>query len=287
MGDWWYLVYSTYTDRFATHYRMSRTIRGPWLAPPEDTFDGRAFYAAKTASDGKKRYLFGWNPTRTENLFNWNPPGYAGRDYDTWDWGGHLVVHEITQDADGTLRVRLPDSIAGVFRHERALTLQPELGVWHPRERGGSAYSPYGFASASAGELPCCCLVSCRFRFKPDTRRLGVILRASEGLDKGYTIQIEPDRNRMVWKTFAFQDEHGGKILPYEVELERPLALEPDRDYFFRLVIEESICEVYIDDRVAMSARMHDLPESKLVFFVADGEARFADLALSTLEQKE
>ena len=74
---------------------MSRTSRGPWLTPPEDTFDGRAFYAAKTATDGQKRYAFGWNPTRTENIFNWNPPGYAGRDFNTWDWGGTLIVHEI------------------------------------------------------------------------------------------------------------------------------------------------------------------------------------------------
>lgn len=33
MGDWWYLVFSNYTDGFATYYRMSRSPRGPWVRP--------------------------------------------------------------------------------------------------------------------------------------------------------------------------------------------------------------------------------------------------------------
>jgi hypothetical protein len=50
MGDWWYLVYSTFTERSVTHYRMSRSLHGPWQAPENDTFDGRAYYATKSAA---------------------------------------------------------------------------------------------------------------------------------------------------------------------------------------------------------------------------------------------
>ena len=49
MGEWWYLVFSEFSERCVTRYRMARSLAGPWLAPAEDTFDGRAFYAAKTA----------------------------------------------------------------------------------------------------------------------------------------------------------------------------------------------------------------------------------------------
>lgn len=45
---------------------MSRNLTGPWTAPENDTFDGRAFYAAKTYSDGKKLFAFGWNPTKID-----------------------------------------------------------------------------------------------------------------------------------------------------------------------------------------------------------------------------
>jgi beta-fructofuranosidase len=64
MGEWWYLVYSTFSERSVTHYRLARSPRGPWIAPANDTFDGRAYYAAKTAGGAAERFVFGWLPTR-------------------------------------------------------------------------------------------------------------------------------------------------------------------------------------------------------------------------------
>ena len=82
--DFWVLVYSTFSERNVTHYRVSKTLNGPWLAPENDTFDGRAFYAAKTAGDGKRRFVFGWNPTRENEA-----------DDGDWQWAGHMVAHEL------------------------------------------------------------------------------------------------------------------------------------------------------------------------------------------------
>lgn len=76
MNGWWYLVFSQFTDRFATCYRMSRSPRGPWIRPLVDTFDARAFYAAKTGTDGVHRYLYGWNPSKTQNTWGFNPNQY-------------------------------------------------------------------------------------------------------------------------------------------------------------------------------------------------------------------
>jgi beta-fructofuranosidase len=109
-----------------------------------------------------------------------------------------------------------------------------------------------------------------------------MILRATEKLDKGYHIQFEPERSRVVFKTYVFADEHGGKILPYEVELERPVALQPHQDYSLKLVIDETICVIYINDQVAMSARMYDLQTGDLGLFVADGEVSFEDIVVKT-----
>jgi beta-fructofuranosidase len=59
VGDWWYLVFSQYRDAWITKYRMSKNPYGPWLVPADDAFDSPSFYAAKTASDGRRRFLFG------------------------------------------------------------------------------------------------------------------------------------------------------------------------------------------------------------------------------------
>lgn len=101
IGDWWYLVFSEYSDRNLTRYVMARGPEGPWTQPADDAFDGRAFYAAKTASDGRHRYLFGWVPTREGDC-----------DTGAWQWGGSLNVHQLVQRPDGTLGCTLPESLA-------------------------------------------------------------------------------------------------------------------------------------------------------------------------------
>ena len=59
-GEYWYFIYSTFceTQGLRTYYRISKSSRGPWKNPGNNCFDGRAFYAGKTASDGKSRYIF-------------------------------------------------------------------------------------------------------------------------------------------------------------------------------------------------------------------------------------
>ena len=91
MGDWWYLLTTEYSERSKTVYRMSHSLNGPWSAPIDDAFDGRAYYAARSCSDGEHRYLFGWAATKT-----------GADDMNSWDWGGTFVCHEVYQRPDGT-----------------------------------------------------------------------------------------------------------------------------------------------------------------------------------------
>ena len=287
MGDWWYLIYSNYTDRFATFYRMSRSLNGPWITPKEDTFDGRAFYAAKSASDGRKRYLFGWNPTKNDNLFGWNPPKYEGKDYDTWDWGGNLVVHEIVQRPDGTLAVKVPDPVDAAFAEEVPVRFSAMAGSWSEGPDGDSLTcdTPYGFAgSLSDRDIPTQCKISATVRFSKTTQGLGFMLRAGAGLDFAYYVKLEPQRNRITFRGPIMQSEEGGKTFPYETELERPTELEPDRPYEVKVFVDGSICEVYVNREVAMSARMYDIERGKLGLFVSQGYGVFSKVKVEIKE---
>ncbi|MEV5029500.1 glycoside hydrolase family 32 protein [Paenibacillus sp. LPE1-1-1.1] len=285
MGDWWYLVYSNYTDRFATFYRMSRSLNGPWITPKVDTFDGRAFYAAKSVSDGRNRYLFGWNPTKNDDLFGWNPLKHPGKDYDTWDWGGNLVVHEIIQRPDGTLAVKVPDSVNAAFAVEQPLHVDGITGTWTSSALDEHVCeSPYAFAaSLTQEELPDRCKVSLDIRFSGLTQGAGVMLRAGEGLDDAYYVTLEPQRNRVTFRGPIMQSEEGGKTFPYEVELERPIELLPDRYHELLIFIDGSICEIYINGEVAISARMYDIERGKLGLFVSQGNAQFKHVRVETV----
>ncbi|HJA32372.1 MAG TPA: family 43 glycosylhydrolase [Candidatus Eisenbergiella pullicola] len=134
MGEWWYLIYSEFSDRFRTRYVMAKSPEGPFFRPERDCFDSRAFYAAKTLWDGRKRYLFGWLASREGEADSGN-----------WQWGGNMLVHELYQKEDKSLAVRMPEA----FRNRAELSLDfsfqmesenTEIRLWIPGRDGHPGY---------------------------------------------------------------------------------------------------------------------------------------------------
>lgn len=255
MGDWWYLLFSEFSDGFVTRYRISRSLSGPWLTPENDTFDGRAFYAAKTASDGRARFLFGWNPTREGNHDN-------GR----WQWGGNLVVHQLVQQSDGTLGVQLPAAVKAAISDPGSVRFGAIAGRIEPSGNSVRLSAPGAFACASAGVLPQRARIDLTLDLATGTRRAGVMLRSDADFEKGYSVRLEPIFNRLVFDRWPRPSE-----VPFMAELERPLKLAPGRPVPVTILVDDSVCEVYIDGGVAMSARMYDLREGNWGVFVEDG----------------
>lgn len=246
MGDWWYLVFSEFSERLQTRYRMARSLKGPWLAPANDTFDGRAHYAAKTASDGKRRYLFGWLSTRDQN-----------KDYRNWNWGGNLVVHELWQGPDGTLRVRVPSSVNSAFgtpAEGRALRLA----------------APGTFRAEAFGKMTGRMKIEASVSFEPGTESCGIMLRASDDLEKAYYIRIEPQHNRMVFDAWPRPGD-----VPFMQGLERPLRLAPGKPVDLKIFVDGTVCVVYAAGEVAMSTRLYNLPEGNWGVFAQQGTATF------------
>ncbi len=281
-GDWYYLVYSSYADRFQTLYRMSRTPEGPWLRPPVDSFDARAFYAAKSVSDGQRRYLYGWNPTRQGNEHQFDPQTDCGMDWKTWDWGGNLVVHELKQQQDGTLTVDIPQSVAQAVAQPVALTPEALSKGWTLAPEQFTANARYTYEALLAWPLPDCCRVETEIRYEGPAACFGVALQVDKTFAKGYYLLLEPPRQRLEFRSSARMTEEGGQKFPYEVELERPLALRPGKNIHLTLLREKSILEVYVDGQVALSARMDKQPGDGFGLFAQQGTVRFTNTRLFT-----
>jgi beta-fructofuranosidase len=262
LGDWWYLVYSTFSERCVTHYRMSRDLRGPWLAPANDTFDGRAYYAAKTAGDNGQRLVFGWLPTRE-----------GERDDGGWQWGGNLVVHQLEQQPDGALTVHAPLTVLAAFASPVELAPRAVLGQW-TADRGGAATSAVSRCAAmTLGAMPDECLVEAAISFNRGTAACGLLLRADEALERYYQVRLEPARQRMVVDRWPRPGDQ-----PYL--LERSLAMQPGQPVVLRAIVDGTCLVVYANEQVALSCRMYAHRSGHLGLFVAEGEARFDKLAL-------
>lgn len=261
-GAWWYLVYSTFTERHITHYRMSRSLSGPWLDPADDAFDGRAFYAAKTASDGQRRFAFGWDPSRTDE-----------KDTGAWNWGGQLVVHEITQASDGSLAVKMPPEIAEQYATSVPVQAEPILGCWTVGDHALEAKAGDSFAYCRLAALPSSARLETTLTISPGTRGCGVMLRANDSLDAYYQVRLEPARNRVVFDRWPRPGDE-----PFM--LERPVSLPAEQPIRLQVLIEASVIVIYVNDQVALTTRGYDHAEGDCGLFVSEGSAVFTETEL-------
>lgn len=278
IGEWWYFVYSTFSERMLTHYRMSRSLGGPWTAPLNDSFDGRAFYAGKTVSDGGRRFVIGWNPTRIANgrlrfALGWNPVAAEGRDEGDWQWGGNLVVHDVMQEADGTLSVRILPEINSVFTKQARISLAPQMGRWSVREDSFAAHVPDSFAWCRLGTMPAACSLEAMVTFSEQTRSCGIIMRADEALGEYYQVRLEPGQHRVVFDRWPRPGDE-----PFV--LERPITLISGEPVHLQILIEGSVIVAYVNDRIALSTRGYDRMEGAWGVFVSEGTATFREVAV-------
>lgn len=266
IGDWWYLVYSEFSESFTTRYRLARDPDGPWLVPESDTVDGRAYYAAKTVGDGDRRFLCGWIATREGDA-----------DDGAYQWAGTMSILEIRQRPDGTLAFGLPPELTATF----ATALPSALA--EPRRLA----APDGLAVAvDEADLPGTARVTARFAWQEPITECGLLLRTDDAGETGYRLRLEPRRGRVVldrWPRPRTGDEQwqlSGDV-PYAIELERPCPLSPG-DHTIELIMDNTVLVAVIDDAVVLSARLYDHRTGRLGVFAGEGTVVVSDVSVTT-----
>lgn len=258
IGEWWYLIISEYSDKNKIIYRRSKSLKGPWTAPADDAFDGRAYYAGRTFTDGQRRILFGWVPTKEQN-----------NDLGNYEWGGTFVAHEVYQRPDGTLGVRVPDTVWRAFSDWKAVS-DVKLQTVDSRKEHILAKDcgvTYSFEAT--------------VRFGKGTRSIGLKLLENEETGEAYEYFFPLGEHRMVFDKTPnmpwYQYMNKG--------LERPLPLEAEKEYCLRLIVDDTIATLYIDG-VALNARMYTRPGNCLSMYVTDGMLEISDAAFSNTLNK-
>lgn len=271
IGDWWYLLFSEFTDRFVTTYRMSKSLSGPWLTPEVNTFDGHAFYAAKSVSDGKRRILFGWNPIKD-----------GERDLSPWQWGGSIVAHEILQNADGTLRVRCPEEVLANYGASCVPEKTFSMGSVVQSGNGFTVGNEYGRTILMFGKQPCRCKIEADFILGGETGDLGLLLGADFSKNQFYTLRLEPSFRRMSLDRWPRKDI----FCHTTTDTERNVRLSAGVRHRLIVLIEGSVLEVYLDDSAAMGARMFDY-RGEWGVYAMSAVVRFENITVSEAKDEE
>lgn len=264
IGSWWYLVYSEFSDRFVTRYRMARGPEGPWEAPAHDTLEGRGFYAAKSVSWQGRRIFFGWIASRQD-----------AHDDGPWLWAGTMAAVEAVQRPDGTLAVRLPHE---VLDHYDTTWASPASAV--------SVSAPTGYRSHLLTDvLPDDARIALDLEWEAGTREVSVLLRTDSSGENGYVLRLEPDQSRMVldrWPRRAPGTEqwHIAGDVPHVIELERPADLSANRAHL-EVIVRDELMQCCLDGAVCLSTSIYDHRRGRLGLAVLDGAAS-ARLTVST-----
>lgn len=271
MGNWWYLVFSEFSEKCETHYCMAKDLYGPWISPKNDTFDNRNFYAAKTVTDGKNRYVIGWNPTNKNN-----------GDFEETQWGGNIIVHQIVQEQDGQLFVKLPDSIKSAYnlplQHREGYVIGHVLRYQNNWKIGKQD----GYSSVDLGELKKQCRISFDILFGSNVKNFYVFLNSDKDNEKAYYVGIDLVAGRMTFDRWPRKRSD----YPFMLELERLVEMEEGGKHHIDIIRDGDIIETYLDNKYAMSARMNEYKDGTFGFSVALGEVEIDNLEYMGLEMQ-
>ena len=248
--------YKTVADR-KVHYRYAKSLKGPWIKPANDIFDGIAFYAGKTMSNGKERYLAGWCPTRIG-------------DGDPDQWGGSLVCHHMLFNADGTIDLKLPDGIDKKFTTLKKTVLIDKSGKAVKKE---NSYVLSDVASVSFPRLDKTCKIEATVKATGDEDVFGFAFGACDDKTEVYSIRFDLKSKKMIMS----KDDLTRGTTPAQTDV--TLAVPADKQFKVKIVAEKSVCVMYVNDKIAFSNRIDKMPKNPWAIFTDKGtEISFSDI---------
>ena len=268
LAERWYMLFSTRETR----YRVARSPEGPWASPAVDSLDGPRLYAAKSLTDGRRRLLFGWVPTRQGET-----------DGGAWEWGGDLALPRQMEAAeDGTLHFRCPDELERSFGRrlleaDEIAAFEGRLGSWTAGDDILTGQSHDGFAYALWPEARGDLALQIEISLDAAPTRAGLLLRAGNELEHAYVLMLEPLLQRITlrpWQSWGDAD-------PF---VERPLRIGRGQPISLHVVMEGSILEVMANRRTCLTCRLYDHRQGHVGLFVENGLAEFSTLTVWSLE---
>ena len=268
MGNYWYLVFSQ-SNRAAWSRKVKYMVATSWeglkdcfnSGPKwpadgpllrEGTLDTRAFYAAKTASNGTDRYIWGWSPYRSgkdihEKNINVGADGEP-------NWSGALVCHKIIQHEDGTLTLGAVPAIAAKYTKQQPVNVMASNGYNNGTLSGEGAYVLYN-------RLGTCNHITFTVKTAGDADKFGVSFVRDTDAKKYYTMMVNPEENGTARKVNFEQEGPEGKGYIDGADgygFYRPA----DNTYKVDIYTDNSVVVMYINDNVCSTQRIYGIQKN-------------------------
>lgn len=287
MGDYWYLVYSRFSERAQTIYRISKSPYGPWRTPKFDGIDNRRFYAAKSLLDDKgRRFYFAWTPERENKS-----------DDELWQTGGdYAIPHQVIPMEDGNLKITMPEEIGAYFRKKKlSYSFKKRLG--NIKEYGDKALEvssigtlSYGFFDVEQKNL----MMECQIKASDCADYFGLTINTDEDIDNGYLLAFNRatqmvSLNKLPAPLDPFWSTLSGKpIIPAEVDgprvCEKTFPFKDGDIISVKCVLTDTMIEIFVGDQVAFSYRTYTEMPCRIGVFAQDCNAEYHNISFTFSE---
>ncbi len=268
-GSW----YLTYSWDCCTYYAVGESMKGPFSVPGDNVLDGRStvsgagfvFYAAKTAQMNDSTYLCGWI-------------GRAGLSTDsgTYQWAGNVLNHELVRHEDGSLGVKAPETLKNYFTAEKPFQAVKKEGSVRIKDNSISLSAGEGaFALADMGTRSPSMTLECDVKLDPGGRA-GFAFGGSQS-DETYTaLCLDADRNLIHYEGYEI-----GELTKFEPGAFTAYDFSLKEVHHVKLVCENEIVVLYIDDAKALSSRiMHSIDGAHIGVFADGCGASFENITI-------
>ena len=271
MGDKYYLFFSW---DCVTYYAVGKTMNGPFTAPKDNVLDGTnfIFYAAKTAELNGKRYLCGWLGRSAEE------------NYDTgkYQWAGNMLIHQLVQHEDGSLGVKMPESIADYFPNTKEVAAVTTDGKVEETNGAYKLSAQKGErALVDLGEREATMLMECDVTIGKDGIAGFAFGNPKKNFKNYYALALDAKRNCIHYE--------GYKLGGFDsVVSSDPIALtkftfKPGTKHHVTLVAENEIVILYIDDAKVLSSRIYNSTNgAHIALFSTESDAVFENISVKT-----
>lgn len=265
MGDHYYLFYSW---DMVTYYAMGDSIYGPFEEPADNVLDGTGFcfYAAKTAEFRNNRYLCGWIGRKAEP-----------KDTGNYNWAGNLLIHELVQKADGTLGVKEPSGLQDYLTVEKKPVVTGTTG--NVTEEEGSyrlSADKDEVSLVDFGAREPVMLLECTVSLG-ENGYAGFAFGPGAEYEK-YTGLVLDAKNNSV----HFEGCVLSRVAYADPVIATDFVFRPGEEYHIKLVMENEIAVLYIDDTKALSNRIYKSVDGVVHWgiFANHTEAVFRDIVV-------
>lgn len=271
MNGWWYMIYSEkHVDVRRVLYFKGRSLdeikaQTADRSLPRDEksyyLDSRGFYAGKTASNGKERYIWGWNPSRPRHdNKNVGIPPREPR------WGGNLVAHRLIQHGDGSLSCGEITEIAGRF------TQSPMMGKLSTNPGETLVFG----ALSESNHLS--------FTVQADRRdaSFGISFCRNDASGTYYTVQVVPEGNGTANIRFSEDGPGGTGMIQW---IDGCIFTQPsDMKYNFSIFNENSVFVLYINDIACYTNRIYGIGGNKWSIGSQNASLVISDIAVGPMK---